>query len=153
MVHASGKQGVGVWRGVILLGFLMCSLGSPGSAQTNFDQEIQSLERALEEVKESVRAGQDVGLQIELLEDQLNTLKRQVARPGLDVPEEGEDAGKGASRVDIHAPPPPPLGCRAHLTRSKETGSSSPVKTCWIRPSRSLCRFQVPTSGLRLADM
>ena len=65
--------------------------GSPLVAQSEVDQEIQELERALEEIKARARAGENVKARIQALRDELDSLEQQMADDDSDLQQQGEE--------------------------------------------------------------
>ena len=59
----------------------LVATASPSLAQTEDDERIQALEKALQEIRASADAGEDVGARIEALQKELAELKAHEA-PG-----------------------------------------------------------------------
>ena len=68
------------WRTsvVAVLSVLFMAAASPSGAQTDYDEKIQALEKALEEIQASAAAGEDVEARVEALQKELEELKGQV---------------------------------------------------------------------------
>jgi hypothetical protein len=75
----------------LALAACVLSLGSPLLAQSEFDEEIQELERALEEIKARAQAGRDVKARIQALRDELDSLEQQMAGGEAGPQQEGEE--------------------------------------------------------------
>jgi hypothetical protein len=88
---------------LIVLTVLLVSWGSPVFGQTDYDDKIEDLEKALEEIKASIRQGEDVGARVEALEEELAKLKEDIAE-GEPSGEEAEDQVAAAAPADQHPP-------------------------------------------------
>lgn len=84
---------------LIVLSALLVGLGTPVYGQTDYDEKIEELEKALEEIKASIREGQDVETRIEALEGELAKLKEDIAA-GEPSKEESEDQVASAQTED-----------------------------------------------------
>ena len=87
---------------VAVMSVLFMAAASPSGAQTDYDEKIQALEKALEEIQASAAAGEDVEARVEALQKELEELKAQVgstAKGDSDTPVQGPAAP---------APSPPP---------------------------------------------
>ena len=85
--------------GLVVLTLLLAGWGSPVFAQADYDEKIEELEEALEEIKASIQQGEDVGARIEALEEELAKLKEDIAE-GEPSGEEAEDQVAAAAPAD-----------------------------------------------------
>jgi hypothetical protein len=88
---------------LVVLTLLPVGFGTPVFAQSDYDEKIEELEKALAEIKASIREGQDVGARIEALEAELAELKQDIAA-GEPSEEEGRDQ-VAAVKPEAQLPP------------------------------------------------
>ena len=113
------------WRTsvVAVLSVLFMAAASPSGAQTDYDEKIQALEKALEEIQASAAAGEDVEARLQALQDQITELQQQMAEggPSQQPPDQGPATGTGAdsasatSQGQTAADALPPSGVQGSL--------------------------------------
>jgi hypothetical protein len=87
---------------LVVLTLLPVGFGTPVFAQSDYDEKIEELEKALEEIKASIREGEDVGSRIEALEAELAKLKEEIA---AGEPSEEESKDQVAAEPEDQLPP------------------------------------------------
>lgn len=107
--------------------------GSPLVAQSEVDQEIQELERALEEIKARARAGENVKARIQALRDELDSLEQQMADDDSDLQQQGEEP------VETDETEGPRTRPRSLPSRNSPTVQMRPLSSRSQREAMSSC--------------
>ena len=85
---------------VFALAVLFIGAGSSAFAQTEVDEQIKALEKALAEIKASAQAGENVEARIEALQKELTKLQQQVAEGQPHTTPTGEEPSAPSDTVD-----------------------------------------------------
>jgi cell division septum initiation protein DivIVA len=75
----------------IIVAAVLAGAGSPVHAQSDVDEQIQALQRALDQIRASTEAGDDVEARLQALQDEITKLQQQIAegQAGKASPGEG----------------------------------------------------------------
>jgi hypothetical protein len=110
----------------VLAVFLVC-FGSPAFGQTDAEKKIEELEKQLQQIKASLRDGDDVAARIEALEKEFAELKEEIAKGGPSEVGAGE-AKAPTAQADASGASDPNKSVAVQLPPSGVQGAPNPLQ-------------------------